>query len=166
MSGGVSVLKIAARLGLALACFAFVLSFDCAAQGRARKDGLPRVGTIKDYPATGLMVGCGNIYSHLPHHVRSLDPPLVFTSSSDGSNAWMNLGGRDVRLRQIKPAARARRKSRDFNYRLGRLLISVRFADLKPDEPPFDEDFMFKLRITLRRGRAARTVRAVGYADC
>ena len=166
MSNGVSSLRIAAWLFGVLVCHAFLLNVDCAAQGGARKGGLPRVGTIKDYPATGQMVGCGNIYSHPPQQARAVDPPLVFIARSDGSNAWMNLGGRDVRLRQIKSAPRAARNARSFNYLHEGLRISVLFEDLKPGEPLAEADFMFSLRITLRRGRAARTVRAVGYADC
>lgn len=159
--------RAASRLCAALACLAFVASSDCAAQGRARGGGLPRVGTIKDYPATGLTVGCGNIYSHLPRHAGAPDSRLVFISNSEGGNAWMNFDGRDVRLRQIKPARRSRGGGdRPYNYRVGTLRVSVHFEELRPGDPLFSEDFMFKLRITLRRGRAARTVRAVGYADC
>ena len=172
MAGGISSPKIAARLGkvaawlgAALICSAFVLPAGCAAQGGR----LPRVGTIKDYPATGLTVGCGNIYSRLPRQPESAGGNYVFISNSDGGNAWMNLGGRDVRLRQIRRAARDVRNGRDasrFEYRWGSLRVGVAFTEVKPGDPLYDEDIMFRLRITLRRGRAARTVRAVGYADC
>ena len=158
--------KVAAWLGAALICLAFVLPASCAAQGRARGGGLPRVGTIKDYPATGLMVGCGNIYSHLPRQTESAGDNYVFLSNSEGGNAWMNLGGRDVRLRQIRRASRARRDASRFEYRVGDLRVSVAFTEVKPGDPLYDEDIMFRLRITLRRGRAARTISAVGYADC
>lgn len=157
--------RVAPRLGAALICSAFVAPASCAAQGR----GLPRVGTIKDYPATGLTVGCGNIYSHLPRQSESAGGNYVFISSSDGGNAWMNLGGRDVRLRQIRRAARDVRNSRDasrFEYRAGSVRVSVAFTEVKPGDPLYDEDIMFRLRITLRRGRAARVISAVGHADC
>lgn len=164
MSGGVSGLKIAARLCGALACLAFVLPVGCAAQARARRDGLPRVGTIKDYPATGLLVGCGNYYFHPPsYRAESADSSLVFIARSDGGNAWMNLGGRDVRLTQLKTPAPW--KSSRFNYRLGSLRVTVVFEKFGPGEQP-DEDFTIKIRIILRRGRAVRTTRAIGYADC
>ena len=166
MSNVVSSLRIGAWLFGVLVCSALFTPVDCAAQGRAREGVLPRVGTIKDYPATGLMVGCGNIYSHPPHQARAVDPPLVFIARSDGGNAWMNLGGRDVRLRRIKSAPRAARNREPFSYRHGGIRISVLFEDLKPGDPLAAADFMFSLRITLRKGRAARTVRAVGYADC
>jgi hypothetical protein len=42
-----------------------ILSFEAQALSNRRtpaRNSLPRVGTIKDYPATGLMTGCGNWY--------------------------------------------------------------------------------------------------------
>lgn len=159
---------VAAWLGAALICCAFVVPCARAAQGRARRGGgLPRVGTIRDYPATGLTVGCGNIYSHLPRRPEAAGGGYVFISNSDGGNAWMNLGGRDVRLRRIGRAARGRRDApRRFEYRRGGLRVSVAFAEVKPGDPLYEEDIMFRLRIILRRGSAARTVSAVGHADC
>lgn len=154
--------KVAAWLGAALMCAAFALPSSCAA-ARARGGGLPRVGTIRDYPATGLTVGCGNIYARLPRRPEPAGDDYVFISSSDGGDAWMNLGGRDVRLRRI---GRAGRDARRFEYRAGGLRASVAFEEVRPGDPLYDEDVMFGLRIILRRGRAARVVRAVGHADC
>ncbi|HJR08198.1 MAG TPA: hypothetical protein VJ842_13130 [Pyrinomonadaceae bacterium] len=147
-------------------CIAFFLPFDCAAQGRSQKDGLPRIGTIKDYEATGLTVGCGNYYFHRPQEAKSPGARYIFIARSDGSNAWMNLGGRDTRLQQIKSTARDGRKTRPLNYRLGRLRVSVLIEELKPEDSPAGEDFFLKMGITLRKGRAVRTARAIGYADC
>jgi hypothetical protein len=111
------------------------------------------------------MVGCGNYYFHPPsYRAEAADSSLVFIASSDGSNAWMNLGGRDVRLTQIKAPARA--ESPRFNYRLGSLRVAVLFEEFGPGERPAGEDFTLKIRIILRRGRAVRATRAVGYADC
>ena len=168
MSSGFSGLKGAACLcGGALLCAAFLLPFDCAAQGRVRQGGLPRVGTIKDYPATGLTVGCGNYYFHLPHEAGSPGAAYVFIARSDGDNAWMNLGGRDVRLQKTwAAAARVGGKAQPLTYRLGTLRVSVLIQELRPEGSPAGDDFVLKMTITLRRGRAARTVRAVGYTDC
>jgi len=147
-----------------------ILTVDCQAQSRRRKpasDFVPRVGTIKDYPATGLMTGCGNLYFYQTAQAKSTDASYVFLSRGDGSNAWMNLGGRDVRLRQIKSLSREQRKPRRYYYRLGRLRITVLFEDFKPEDAPAEEgDSMFKMTIILRKGNATRIVRAVGDSDC
>jgi hypothetical protein len=133
---------------------------DYAAQ---TMNGLPRVGTIKDYPATGLMTGCGNLY-FFPADATSSDTNFVFLARGDGSNAWMNLGGRDVRLQKLK---RSSGGSKSYEYRFGKLRISVTFENFKPDNEPVSEgDSMFKMKITLRKGRAARIVRAIGDSDC
>jgi hypothetical protein len=167
MSRGVSSLKCKAWLCVALACLAFFLPLDCAARGKTQKRGLPRIGIIKDYPATGLTVGCGNYYFHLPHQANSAGAGYVFIARSGGVDAWMNLNGRDVRLTQIKTAAQAASETQQFNYRLGRLRVSVLIEELRPEaKSSIGEDFMFNMRITLRKGRAVRTARAVGYADC
>ncbi|HEY9285173.1 MAG TPA: hypothetical protein VIP46_17095 [Pyrinomonadaceae bacterium] len=63
-------------------------------------------------------------------------------------------------------ARRGRHGASRFDYRWGSLRVSVAFREVKPGEPLYDEDITFRLRITLRRGRAARTVSAVGHADC
>ncbi len=95
------------------------------------------------------------------------DAAYVFLSRGDGSNAWMNLDGRDVRLRQVRSARRRNLAGHRYHYRLGNLLISVLFEDFKPkDEPVNEADSMFKMTITLRRGSAVRIVKAVGDADC
>lgn len=151
---------IAFVCGIVLCSYAL----NCAAQ---RPDYLlPRVGTIKDYPATGLMTGCGNLYFYAATNPNSSAADYVFLSRGDGSNAWMNLSRRDVRLQQIK-LPRSKRNGRRFEYRLGTLRISVLFEGLQrkheavdPDEP------MLKMKITLRRGPAVRIVRAVGSSDC
>src|SRR5258706_10423106 len=105
-----------------------ILSLACAAQSKEqnpRRDVLPRVGTIKDYPATGLMTGCGNLYFYPASQTDASKATYVFLARGDGSDAWMNLDGRDVRLRQIKLLTRDNRNARQFSYRLGGLRISV-----------------------------------------
>lgn len=162
MSGGVSSLRCAGRLCLALVCAAFLLPAGCAAQG-----GPPRIGTIKGYPEkTGLAAGCGNYYFHRPpYRPESADSSLVFIANSDGTYAWMNLDGRDVRLTPIRLRRRDPRRARGFYYRRGTLRVSVLFERFAPGEL-HDEDFTLKIRIVLRRGRAVRTAAGIGYADC
>jgi hypothetical protein len=135
---------------------------------KPRNASVPRVGTIKDYPATGLMTGCANLYFYPTAQAKSLNAEeYVFLARGDGSNAWMNLNGRDVRLQQIKSLTGENRKIQRLYYRLGKLRVSVVIEDFKPENAPVDEgDSMFKMRITVRSGRAVRIVRAVGGADC
>jgi hypothetical protein len=147
-----------------------ILAFDCAAQSKEqypRRDVLPHVGTIKDYPATGLTTGCGNLYFYPASQTDASKATYVFLARGDGSDALMNLAGRDVRLRQIKLSTRENRKARQFSYRFGDLRVSVVLERFKPkDKSASDDDFMLKMKITLRKGRAVRIVRAVGSADC
>lgn len=167
MAHGVSVLKFASRLSAALAGAAFLLPADCAAQGRAQRGRLPRIGAIKGYPEkTGLAAGCGNYYFHpIPYRPEALDHPLLFIANSDGTYAWMNLGGRDVRLTPLRLSRRDPRRARGFYYRHGALRVSVIFERFASGEM-HDEDFRLKIRIVLRRGRAVRIARGIGYADC
>jgi hypothetical protein len=156
---------------VALLCSALLLGIltgDCLARGRnLEKNSLPRVGTIKDYPATGLMTGCGNLYFYPASQAGRSDAAYVFLSRGDGDNAWMNLGGRDVRLRQIKSLSREKRKPHRYYYRFGRLRVTLLFEDFKPKDAPVEEgDSMFKMTIIVRNGRATRIVRAVGDSDC
>jgi hypothetical protein len=128
---------------------------------------LPRVGTIKDYPAAGLMTGCGNLYAYPVQRTNPSPEAYVFLSSGDGGNAWMNLGGRDVRLQQIKRSSDKKRKPQLYSYRLGTLRINVIIEAFKPQGSVVGEsDPMFKMKITLRRGRVVRVIRAVGDSDC
>jgi hypothetical protein len=158
------------RYAAALSCALLlcVVSFECVAQTRApAKAVLPRVGTIKDYPATGLMTGCGNLYFYPASRPGASDDPYVFLARGDGGNAWMNLGGHDVRLRQIRLTRRGNQKPRPYYYRFGKVRITVLFEAFKPEDGPAEEgDSMFKMKITLRKGRAVRIVRAVGGSDC
>jgi hypothetical protein len=129
--------------------------------------GLPRVGTIKDYPATGLMTGCGNLYFYPAGKANSAGDAYIFLARGDGSNAWMNLNGRDVRLQQIKSRKRGNRQAQPFHYRFGKLLITVTIEAFKKEtEALNDGDPMARMRITLRVGRAVRVLRAVGGSDC
>lgn len=152
----------------AVLCGALLISIsgrECAAQSSSR--ALPRVGTIKDFPATGLMTGCGNFYFYPARLTRSAADAYVFVARSDGGDAWMNLNGRDVRLRQIKSPARGNGFPRRFNYRFGETRISVTIENFKgPEASAPDGDPMFQMRIIVRRRQAVRIVRADGSADC
>ena len=151
------------RLAAIACCAIGLFCFNCAAQ--TTRDSLPRVGTIKDYPATGLMTGCGNLYFYPAPQTNPAGDAYVFISRGDGSNAWMNLNGRDVRLRQLKP--RASQKLRPYYYRSGTLRITVLIEPFKPANAPVaDNDPMMKMKITLRKGRSRRILLATGDSDC
>ena len=160
------------RFAAVLSCALLLRVVSCESVAQTRgpvKDFVPRVGTIKDYPATGLMAGCANLYFYPASQPRSPETATayVFLARGDGDDAWMNLGGRDVRLRQIKSLTRTNGKMQRYYYRLGGLRISVVIESLKSENSPMGEgDSTFKMKITLRKGRAVRTVRAVGDADC
>ena len=155
------------RLAAFLSCALLfcIVSFECVAQTRApAKAVLPRVGTIKDYPATGLMTGCGNLYFYKEAHAKSTEANYVFLSRGDGSNAWMNLNGRDVRLQKIKSTAGQKEKSHRYLYRYGATRITVEFQG--PSQGDAGDDPMFRMKITLRSGQVVRVVKAVGSSDC
>ena len=155
--------------------FGIILSAACLilapwgvspAVGQTSKPRLPRVGLIKDYPATGLMNGCGNLYfNRLP---RSNDVPeerYVFLSRGDGTNAWIDLDGRDTRLKLFKTSSvKVKGKAVwHYFYRSGGAVIDVSIRE-KPK--PADEDIPMLMTIVLRRAGRSRTVAAEGYSDC
>jgi hypothetical protein len=149
---------------LCVAALVSMLPLDCAARATERREGqAPRVGTIKDYPATGMMTGCGNSYFHLPRQAAS-DTNLVFIAPGDGNFAWMNLDGRDTRVSLVRATTWYEKEEGvkwRHDYRAGATLIStVSVRDGR------DADNPLRMIITVRRGRAGRTVRVVGSADC
>ncbi len=110
------------------------------------------------------MTGCGNLYVHERGKSSPTDADYVFLARGDGSNAWMNLNGRDVRLRQIKTTRSGKSKSHRLLYRYGSWQITVTSAEIADDAA--NPDGMFQMKITFRKGRAVRTVNAVGSSDC
>jgi hypothetical protein len=144
-------------LFICLPCYA-------AAAQTVQQNPLPKVETIKNYPATGLMTGCGNLYFYKAGQQNSRAANYVFLSRGDGSHAWMNLNGRDVLLRRVKSAARGKQMSSRLSYRYGNVRITVDFEDLAPEDASGDGNT--RMKITLRNGRAVRVVKAVGSSDC
>lgn len=141
------------------------LALNSSAQN-LRKNVLPRVGTIKDYEATGLTAGCNNFYFYFSRRPKTSNAAYVFISRAQGNDAWMNLNNRDVRIRQIHLSKQNKTPFR-FSYRWRKISIGVVIEDFKPKEAFYDEnDWMFKMKISLRRGRFVKVIRAVGDADC
>jgi hypothetical protein len=135
------------------------------APAKPSRGAVPRVGVIKDYPATGLTVGCANLYFEYASRALSSPGEYVFLSRSEGDGAWMNLNGRDTRLTLLKTtiwhksdgAARLTR----YDYRAARTRVSV---FIEPRESV--DDYMFVMRIILLNGRSRRNVKAIGSSDC
>ena len=125
----------------------------------------PRIGTIKDYPATGLMTGCGNLYFH-KSGAKITGDNYVFLSRGDGTNAWMNINGRDVRLRKIKTANRDRQKRRLYSYAYRQTRVTVVFEDFKAKADGSETEHMYMMTITVRKGGSVKIVHAIGDADC
>ncbi|HEX3086687.1 MAG TPA: hypothetical protein VHP99_19275, partial [Pyrinomonadaceae bacterium] len=111
---------------LAFAATLICLSAVISSAQSSQQHSAPRIGTIKDYPATGLMTGCGNLYFYRRGQPAT-DANYVFLARGDGSNAWMNLNGRDVRLQQIKRRAAASQGPHRLSYRHGGWQITVVF---------------------------------------
>ena len=112
------------------------------------------------------MTGCGNLYFY-PIPQPANPAAYVFISRGDGSNAWMNLGGRDVRLRQIKSQTQGQRTPPGYLYRFGNLRINVVIEPPKPESATMQEDdSMLKMKITLRQGSFVRVIKAAGDSDC
>jgi hypothetical protein len=149
---------------LTLAATGLSMFLPITGTAQTANNSLPRVGTIKDYPATGLMTGCGNLYFYKAADANSTQANYVFLSRGDGTHAWMNLNGRDVRLLQIKSGVRANPKLRGYFYRHRGVRITVEIEDLTPLAG--QTEHTNKMKITFRRGRAVRIVQAVGGSDC
>jgi len=141
-----------------------VLSGLASAQTRQVQPSL-KVGTIKDYRATGLMTGCGNLY-FFKAGAKITDANYVFLARGDGSNAWMNLDGRDVRLRQIKSKKPGSQKPRRYFYAYGQVRVSVVIENYEQGPNGEEPRFMYRMTITLQKGRSGRVVHAVGDSDC
>ena len=152
------IYKITATLFIAAGLFGTV-----TAQRRAT--GLPRVGLIKDYPATGMTVGCGNLYVELPDTGINSGDKYVFLSRGDGTNGWINLNGRDVSLRLLRTdtmysSTESFVVRHLYRYSGVSIIVTVR-RDGQPDA-----DGRMKMSITLRRGKVIKSFEAVGTSDC
>ena len=144
----------------------FCLSSPFVTQSTARQQRrnlLPRVGAIGklEEGTKNIGDGCGN-HMLIPRN-KSNTYEFIFISSADGLIAWMNLNGRNLRLESVKTTLRNSRDGNAFarhEYRLGRTLITVSFL--------LYTDYIseYPAKIILRKGRAVRTIKAVGLPQC
>jgi hypothetical protein len=147
-------------LAIALVCLLGLLTSTTAAQ-LPKRNMLPRVGTIKNYELRHAVPdGCNN------HSVRWHEDAVtdIYLSNADGSNALMNLDGRDVPLTLVKTTLYYRDQYGTalayHEYRAGATRITVSFMQLS------DYTSFYQAKIVLRRGHTARTIRAVGAPQC
>ena len=122
---------------------------------------LPRVGLInRDGPRSERVPGCN---SHLLSLKEEADE-LFFESHPDGLDAWMNLGGGNVKLRLLKTTLYHLDEHGGANavyeYRHKDLAVTVSL--------PFYYDYVDWLpaKVVQRKGRAARTIRAFVMPQC
>jgi hypothetical protein len=155
----------AASAGTAWTSAAAACAGQKAMQRSPRQQPPPRVGTIKDYPATGLMTGCGNLYSYPAKRAVGASPEsYIFLSRAEGQGAWMNLDGRDVRLVLLKTTVWYEgeniKRSR-FDYRAKAARISVFFKPPQKENPDIVE-----MTIMVQAGGTTRIYKAEGSSDC
>jgi hypothetical protein len=146
-------------VGVTFAVLAMALSV-CGQATRAQVKRLPRVGYLRsDQPAGRSHDGCDNHYLYRQKGaVKS-----IFTSGADGFDAWMNLDGQNVELNLVRTTlshvdpfeAKAR-----YDYRYKDIRITVSLTHLS------DYTVWVPARLVLRRGRAARTLRAFVTPQC
>jgi hypothetical protein len=155
------------KVCLAAVCYLSACAPGAVAQTRRKPQSTRpvRVGTIKDYPATGLMTGCGNMYFELANRTDTTSVAYVFLARPGGKDAWMNLDGRDVRLDLTKASYRQRTDGStrwQFAYRAKMARIAVVI------EPTSDaaEAHSLAMTITVRHRGATQIIKALGDADC
>ena len=130
--------------------------------GRTRgRNALPRVGLIdRDAPRGARVPGCD---SH-PLSLKKEAEELFFESRPDGLDAWMNLDGRNVKLKLLKTTLYHLDEfgggNAVYEYRHRNVAVTVSL--------PFYSDYVDWLpaKVVLRRGRAVRAIRAFVMPQC
>jgi hypothetical protein len=124
---------------------------------------LPTVGVIDSLSETAndSWSGCNNhdLVSHSMSHSYS----SIFKSTADGLVAWMNLNGRNVRLKlrkQISWFTANEVVYAESEYRVARTIITVRMPQYS------DYTVNYKAAIRIVSGGLSRTIRAVGMPQC
>lgn len=151
------------KLFVAATLIAGALAINIAGQGDGR---VPRVGLIKDYPATGLTAGCGNLYFTFPS-AKGDGSDYVFLSRGDGGNAWMNMSGRDTHLKYITQetfySTGEEIRFWRYTYRAGATKIAV---SIRHNPDTSNDAAQMLMTITVSRGRSSRRLSAIGSSDC
>lgn len=143
----------------------FIIATFFAAAAAQRGSGLPKVGRIKDYPATGMTVGCGNLYVEREGTTNNSGDKYVFLSRGNGSDAWMNLDGRDIKLRLLRTDTTYSTEESFVVRHLYRYAGVSIIVTIRRDGEP-DAEGGTKVSIMIRKRRLNRTFAAVGSSDC
>jgi len=142
---------------------------NVAARTRRHVTARPRVGNIRDTSQVYQTVSCG-FYFKLPRESAPGDTRYVFISQMDGRDAWMNLDGRDARLKflRISPYPKERLGARRrIDYRApGGYRVRVETTVVAVSDENNYEPTRFRVTLTVVRGGREARVRAVGYAGC
>jgi hypothetical protein len=122
---------------------------------------LPRVGMIdSDAPRSSRVDGCD---SHLLSLKEEADR-LFFESHPDGQDAWMNLDGRNVKLRLLKVTLNY---LDEFGTANGVYEYSHKDVAVTVSLPVvYDYIDWVPAKVVLRKGRAVRTIRAFVMPQC
>lgn len=146
-----------------------ILTAEAAAQKRRKRNDLPRVGVVKNLDEIR-----GRIHDRCASHFIQPGIDMVkdeyifistrFIDSSGNFDVVMNLDGSNVWLEPLETTlrydARERRVYARHEYRAGKIRVSVSFQ-VQPDSI-----YPHPAKIIVRRGRAARTIRAFVVEQC
>src|SRR5260370_41018022 len=124
---------------------------------------MPTVGAIGelDEAIRNAWGGCDQHY--LSPLNGSIGGKYIFISNADGSIAWMNLNGHDVRLELVKTKLWRRRRGNVFaqyQYRARRIQITVSL----PQET--DYIFGYRAKLVLRHSPGISTINVFALPQC
>lgn len=126
------------------------------------------VGYVTDINTHG---GCGCSY-YFPGDRKEIGTKLIF-SSDFGKEVWMNLNGKDVKLKLIKDSKHNMRKGGRFYeiYQHGNMKIKFDYLvtwTCESDAPNDDscEVWYYDLNITFSQNGQHKTIKAKGECGC
>lgn len=131
----------------------------------------PLVGNVKD---NSLAEGCG-CYIKFRNTPEKADRYILFSSiEDDNTTAWMNIDGRDVKLKLEKiigpfGTERERVGSRSIlKYRAGDITVTGTYVDTKECAPNDEncESTQYSVTFVVKKGSKSQVVKAKGSCGC
>ena len=127
-----------------------------------------KIANIKN---SNVVSGCG-CYFQSPAESKRQSDKYIFMAEIDEKTAWMNVDGRDVKLRlagssqtksKLKVGSRLYRnyKSGNINVRIDYVVTNV----CKPNDVEC-ESTGYDVKITIQKGSQNQTIKAQGYCGC